>query len=105
MTDKFKIVDMKNADGNWTVKFNSVFTSSGFGAPSVHVDPEIFIPEQGIHERSLEEVVKEAHKLVANDLHYLFKVAVASIPGVDWETVKSLTISEILSELGVDEAR
>ncbi|MEY9533553.1 hypothetical protein [Sinorhizobium fredii] len=103
MSEKFKIVDMKNAHGHWTVKFDNVDSVCGFGAPTARVEPEIFIPELGMHERSIEEVVKEAHREVANDLYRLFKQAVLSIPGIDWETVKSLTVSEILSELGFDE--
>ncbi|MDX0762370.1 hypothetical protein [Sinorhizobium medicae] len=103
MDDKFEIVDMKNEHGNWTVKFANINSVCGFGALIVRVEPEIFIPSQGMHKRSIEEVVKEAHKEVANDLYRLFKRAVISIPGIDWENVRSLTVSEILNELGMDD--
>ncbi|RVG37996.1 hypothetical protein CN233_04490 [Sinorhizobium meliloti] len=103
MTDKFKIVDMKDAHGHWTVKFDNVQSSCAFGAPIARVDREVLLPEGGIRERTIDEVVKEAHKEVANDLYRLFKRSVISIPGVDWETVKSLAVSEILNELGLDE--
>ncbi|MGH0328702.1 hypothetical protein [Sinorhizobium meliloti] len=104
MTDKLKIIEMKKANGHWTVVFEkSIHNASWLGAPTARVEPEIFIPGTGLHERTPEEVIKEAHREVANDLYRAFKTSVLSIPGVDWDSVKSLTVSEILNQLGLDE--
>lgn len=104
MSDKFKIEEMKKENGHWTVRFSSVSNSSRFGAPTVVVDLEEFRgPEIGMHEFTPQEVMGKAHRHIANSLQHLFKASIMSIPGVDWENVRSLTISEILGELGLDD--
>jgi hypothetical protein len=105
MAEKFKIVEMKLEDGQWNVRFSGVPNFARFGSPSVTFEKEEFRgPEIGMHEFTPEEVIAKAHRAVANSLYFLFKTAVMSVPGVDWENVKSLTVSEILSELGIDDA-
>lgn len=104
MNDKYKIREMKLDGGEWHVKFEIVHSIADFGAPAVRVPAEEFRgPEIGMHQLTIPEVEQRAHRDVANALHFLFKTAVKSIPNVEWERVKSLTVSEILSELGIDD--
>lgn len=104
MTDKFKIVEMKLDGGSWRVKFDPVHNAAGLGSPWVSVEREIFIPEKGMHERTAEEVIGIAHRELINELRMLFMASVMSVPGLDWETVRKLTVSEILRDLGLDDA-
>lgn len=104
MTERFEIVEMEKAGGQWRIRFGRVPNDASFGSPCVFVDAEEFRgPKVGMHQLEPHEVIDKAHRAVANSLFFLFKASVMSIPNVDWESVKQLSVSEILSELGLDD--
>ncbi|WPE22459.1 hypothetical protein [Shinella zoogloeoides] len=103
MADKFSIVEMKLDGGSWRVKFSGVTNAAGIGGVGVNIEPEEFRgPEIGMHTKTPQEVIVEAHKELANEVQRVFRAAVMSIPGVDWEIARNLTVSEILRDLGLD---
>lgn len=104
MSGKFKIVEMKIDGGSWRVKFSGVPNAAGFGGATISLDLEEFRgPELGMHEFTPEEIIAKAHRALISELQSIFKASVMSVPQIDWETTRSLTISEILRDLGLDD--
>lgn len=104
MIEGFRLTEMKIDGGYWKVKFTAPTNDCGLGPLTVSVDKEEFIPEKGRHVFTPEEVITKAHRTLANEMQRAFKAAVISIPRVDWETARSLTVSEFLAKLGLDDA-
>lgn len=104
MSERFKIVEMKRDKESWRVKFDAFSNEIGLGSSSVSVAAEEFQGrEKGMHEFTPEEVADKARRLLANELHRMFKAAVISIPQADWNASRNLTVSEILRDLGLDD--
>lgn len=103
MSDRFKITEMKLSGGQWHVSFEAPHNWAGYGSPHVSVDAEEEIPQSAPHELTTSEVIAAAHKKLGNELYLLFKKAVMSVPGVDWEIVRELTASELRAQIGGDD--
>lgn len=83
MSDKFKIVDMKLAHGNWKVKFAGPQSWIGYSPPEVTVLAE---NEQG-EAVEMNEAAAIAHQELAQRIFDLLKVAVISIPDRNWDQI------------------